>query len=115
MTENELDQFMQSKAQIVVCEHCQQEYGRLPDIDGMLDGIPTGGKYTTRHNGTAFSYYARNKVHCVQCGQCDAYVQEDTLYHPMGDQPICETCYLSYKSGDSSYIFEEDFEPFLPE
>lgn len=103
MTGIEITQALQQHAEILICEHCKQEYGTIPDIEGMA-GLK---RASITHNGVKFYYY-RDRVHCTPCGICSTPTQKETLYHPLGDAPICERCYLSFKDTESDYLFEED-------
>jgi hypothetical protein len=102
MTGKEFEQLLLTKAETLTCEQCQQEYGTIPEINGVV--MPERASLLKK---PGFIYY-KDKIHCVQCWQCEKYVQKDTMYHPLADAPICESCYQSYKDSESCYIFEED-------
>lgn len=103
MTGEELTQFLLKKAEILVCEHCNQEYGNIPDIEGEI--IPK--TVILRRNGARFFYY-RDRIHCILCGLCAKPTQKESQHHLLGDALICGDCYKSFAS--SCYTFEVDMD-----
>jgi len=99
MTSQELNDLTRKSATIVKCEHCHQQYGRLPNDWAY-------GPATLFYDGKKMRF--THKAHCIQCGACKSYAPQNEMYHPMGDAPICKTCHQTFKESESSYIFEED-------
>lgn len=100
MTGYELNKLTRKTATIVECEHCHQQYGRLPDDW-------TYGSATLRNPDNTEMRFTKG-AHCAKCGMCKNYTPKTEMYHPMGDAPICKQCYQTFKQSDSCYTFEED-------
>jgi ferredoxin len=100
MDNNQRQAWLKDNSVSTTCPHCGATYDkfivtRLPEDLQKLDKVNINGIEIDLQGD-----------HCQSCGICQEIVPKKSMYHPLGDAPVCTGCYESLE--DSDYTFAED-------